>query len=442
MLWYKLQGSIYKGIAIMRNNGKNLFDKSVNIIAAIAIGTMSVVFICLIILFAIIINKKDNNTDQQEITNQDSVQIVDRNADTDIVSDIHSDVGADYLNFSKEEYSQICDQMSKAEKVHPTNEKLLETMAFVVTNSYVLNPDDRYVFDELNNEEKLDLAYSVLYYGARDLEQINSIRKYDQVNGYFAYDKEDFEKCMKDFCNVEILTWNDEFGMMLDGGNTVLVRYGDGAPWINCCESEIYENENFYLLQACAMESSNGDTDRVFQYYLDLLFYKNPDSAFGVTMCYVNTRAYEQLVEYVETSSNLAPYKGKTYGGENLIDLDWNTAWVEGVDGVGAGEKIELYLKGAQKVHGILVSAGYEASEELYHNNGRPSMLQVDFGNGVVLSEPENGFEDGLYVGPGGYFVAYPLEEAVETDCIVVTIMDAVQGEKYDDTCISEIMVY
>ena len=379
-------------------------------------------------------------TNREETTDLDDDEEFDHKTNSIMVDDIQMGEVDDTtcLSFSKEQYSQICDDMSDGVRIHPINEQWLQTMANAVTDSYVLGSNDKIVFNELDNSKKLSLVYNVLFKQDMGEYRLEPIKK---ENSYLVYDKESVVTYIKNLFNMDILSWNDEYDLLEDKGDYVWLMGADGGSWIYCYESEIYENDNFYLLKTCAMESSNGFTDRCFQYYADILFYKNPDSLFGVTLCYVSTRPFTQTVANVTTSSYLAPNNGKTYGGNNLVDFDWNTAWVEGVDGVGKGETIDLYLKGKQKVHGILVSFGYEASEDLFYKNGIPTALSVDFGNGVVVSEPDNYIDTG-FMGQGEYFVAYPLKEAGETDHICVTIIDAVKGSKYEDTCITEIMVY
>lgn len=433
----------------MSNIEKNARKRKNKIVVCIVLTVLVIAFVGIdLFLFLSLKDRINNdntaqkreNTNSDETTDLEDEEEFDHETNSKMDDDMQTGEADDTicLSYSKEQYSQICDDMSDGVRVHPTNEKWLQTMANIVTDSYVLESNDKIVFNELDNSKKLSLAYAALFkqdMGEYRLEPIKN------ENSYLVYDKESVVTYIKNFFNMDLLSWNDEYGLLEDRGDYVWLMGADGGPWTFAYESEIYENDDFYLLKTCAMEGSNGGTDRCFQYYADILFYKNPDSLFGVTLCYVSTRPFTQMVESVTTSSYLAPDNGKTYEGNNLIDLDWNTAWVEGVDGVGKGETIDLYLKGKQKVHGILVSFGYEASEDLFYKNGIPTALSVDFGNRIVVSEPDNYIDTG-FMGQGEYFVAYPLKESGETDHIHVTIIDAVKGSKYEDTCITEIMVY
>lgn len=70
---------------------------------------------------------------------------------------------------------------------------------------------------------------------------------------------------------------------------------------------------------------------------------------------------------------------------------------------------------------------------------------EKNFGNNVVIQESlpvyaVSNFEEGTAMYEYGTFIE--LNEPVTTDTIVITIMGAESGDKYDDTCISEIKVY
>lgn len=153
----------------------------------------------------------------------------------------------------------------------------------------------------------------------------------------------------------------------------------------------------------------------------------------------------EKKIVSVDTSSVLESQEEKSYSGSNLIDGKEDTAWVEGVDGVGDGESITLHLKTATEIWGIDFLNGYFASAELYDKNGKVNKVMLDFGNNVVIQESlpvyaVSNFEEGTAMYEYGTFIE--LNEPVTTDTIVITIMGAESGDKYDDTCISEIKVY
>ena len=68
----------------------------------------------------------------------------------------------------------------------------------------------------------------------------------------------------------------------------------------------------------------------------------------------------------------------------------------------------------------------------------------IDFGNGVIMQKeiPVLGTIDLGGMEEGNYACAIELNEPVVTETITITILDAEAGNKYEDTCISEIKVY
>ena len=111
----------------------------------------------------------------------------------------------------------------------------------------------------------------------------------------------------------------------------------------------------------------------------------------------------------------------------------------KGVDGTGVGEQIILSLPGTTTVHGILLYNGYLQTDDLHTKNGRVTRVSVDFGNGVVVEEDV--WDPTMYV-EDPIPSRVELDQSVKTDKIVITILDAQSGTKYDDTCIGEIIVY
>ena len=180
-------------------------------------------------------------------------------------------------------------------------------------------------------------------------------------------------------------------------------------------------------------------TENIFEFYIDAVFEKNEESRYGVTLCYLETYKEGKFIDTITATSSLADYKDKSYGSDKLIDGDEKTPWVEGVDGTGEGEQITIHLSEPTNVYGILLYNGYLESDDLHAKNGTVTKVSVDFGNGVVVEKDVEDLTD---------YVEYPapdkieLEQSVMTDEIVITILGAQPGTKYDDTCIGEIIVY
>ena len=163
----------------------------------------------------------------------------------------------------------------------------------------------------------------------------------------------------------------------------------------------------------------------------------------------------------VEASSELQE-AGQDHRATMMRDKNLSTAWVEGVAGTGEGETITLYAESPQKVHGIRIAAGFYKDRDLFEKNGRPTRLRFTFSDGTELEAnlTETLYHTNRYQGVvGSYgengvgvsmdwsngkdwldFVSFGQE--IETQWIEITIVSAVAGTKYEDTCISELVVY
>ena len=124
-----------------------------------------------------------------------------------------------------------------------------------------------------------------------------------------------------------------------------------------------------------------------------------------------------------------------------MIDGNYGTPWVENVEGVGTGETIQITLNNKEWVQEVVLYNGYQFSEELFNNNGYVTRISVDFGNGVIKELDCTAY----YSGTDREYAAFNkvfLDKPVYTDSIVITILAAIAGSKYSDTCISEIELH
>ncbi len=146
-------------------------------------------------------------------------------------------------------------------------------------------------------------------------------------------------------------------------------------------------------------------------------------------------------------SANASSYKvengrkeDRYYYPDNVLDGDYNTAWVEAADGLGEGEWISLELEGEQEVSGVNIENGYKkfidgkSDDYLYNCNARAKTIRVEFSDGTYED-----FEltDDFYA-INQIMFSYPRV----TNYIKITILDAYAGSKYEDTCISEISLF
>ena len=144
----------------------------------------------------------------------------------------------------------------------------------------------------------------------------------------------------------------------------------------------------------------------------------------------------------VSATSNLGSYGTKTYVAENLIDGDYETVWVEGVTGTGEGEGIEFTMDGTQKISQIVIHNGYLQSYHLYNANGRVSKVLIEFSNGYAMEYEldDRGFSTDNDDPVTGYIPAtITLDEPIYADWVRISIVSAVAGDSYEDTCITEV---
>jgi len=140
------------------------------------------------------------------------------------------------------------------------------------------------------------------------------------------------------------------------------------------------------------------------------------------------------------------------YPVSNLIDMNLETAWVS----KGVGGWVEFTFK--EPIHGLagyILANGYQKSETTYTQNNRIKVLKMEIkqsgkdwidsysGKREFQDEPytpayfENLMRHSEYF---DFFDSYGYEDAIEK--IRFTIEEVYPGTKYDDTCISEIILF
>lgn len=161
--------------------------------------------------------------------------------------------------------------------------------------------------------------------------------------------------------------------------------------------------------------------------------------------------------KYVAYSSSMK----KNYGSDNIIDKNVGTAWAEGVyyfydeldieeyeDGIGEWVKIyklaqaniefsqyETTIGYLKPIHfsGIRIINGYAKSEETYKANNRVKKVEVILTDGTsYIFDLKDNILD---------FQTLDFGKEVETRDVTIKILDIYEGNKYNDTCISEVQL-
>ena len=337
------------------------------------------------------------------------------------------------------------EQLRETTPVLPAETELLAEMARCVTFSRILD-DQGGIFSEMS-EEKRGFLRNQIYREVMSRENaLSGAIPVEDSEGRYDADKlipmDEAEVFLRDVYGEKNFVPLEYLERVEDG--YILFSCGDGEPWEIIEHMQFFEDENHFLLRGPSFYEDNGGSI-AFKGYAEILFAKNPDSRYGVTLLYGRYRDEKVNVTSVETSSELPSANGKNYSGMNLVDEDYTTAWVEGVSGNGVGETITLHLEKEQLVYGVQICNGYTANYDLYNKNGLLTDVRIDFGKGKVADGSLNGYAfEGI---SEDYLAEYnlnkvELDEPVMTDTITITITGAKPGVKYDDICVSEIKVY
>ena len=134
-------------------------------------------------------------------------------------------------------------------------------------------------------------------------------------------------------------------------------------------------------------------------------------------------------ISAIEATSCLSEYD-MTHSADRIHDGTLEQAWVEGAEGQGIGESVTVYFDDYYVIHNLIINAGYQKSEELYYKNSRPHILKVYYSDGgTELIELAD------FYGTQNIALSY----GAATDSIELEIESVYEGNKYQDTVISEV---
>ncbi len=146
-----------------------------------------------------------------------------------------------------------------------------------------------------------------------------------------------------------------------------------------------------------------------------------------------------RYIRSIEATSELTD-STKSYQAGDALDGNRETCWCEGADGTGAGQR--LVIEFTQPVHLTEVAFlnGYLKNETVYNNNGKIKSAELETEEGRF----EVAFTDWQYqeIANDLYSDRFPFEEPVETQFLSVMILDAQEGAKYEDTCLTELAMW
>lgn len=146
----------------------------------------------------------------------------------------------------------------------------------------------------------------------------------------------------------------------------------------------------------------------------------------------------ENLATKVTASYELTDSYG-TYYAENVLDRDSATVWspLEG-----EGNYVKFEYSSDTEIYGVLLLNGHWKSEDTYEKNGRITELEiftddVEIGNFYLNTAGYKSSiaEDGIY----NYMLIF--DEPVTATELYLYIADSIDGYKYVDVCVSEILI-
>lgn len=116
-----------------------------------------------------------------------------------------------------------------------------------------------------------------------------------------------------------------------------------------------------------------------------------------------------------------------------LFDGRDDTTWQEGVNGYGIGESVSFSFDGMHKVKYIGFKLGNWKNEKYYLGNAMPKTMTLVFGDytGQIT-----------FRGTKKEIEWVEVNNLVNADSMRITIDDIYPGTSWEDTCITEIMVY
>ncbi|MBO7637104.1 MAG: hypothetical protein J6S89_11075 [Paludibacteraceae bacterium] len=139
----------------------------------------------------------------------------------------------------------------------------------------------------------------------------------------------------------------------------------------------------------------------------------------------------------VTASSQLKSQGSVNYKAGNAHDLNYRTAWVEGVEGYGIGEYLTYTFEGGSpRITTIIVVNGYVKSKKAFKENSRVKKLKVykDDKPIAILNLKDIMGEQRFEIGTLGENISWTPDWKLKFE-----IMEVYKGDKYDDTALSEI---
>lgn len=147
-----------------------------------------------------------------------------------------------------------------------------------------------------------------------------------------------------------------------------------------------------------------------------------------------NTPDAQARFTSANASSVLEDSQYGDYVASNVIDNNKATAWVEGAEGDGIGEYLTLFADVNAPVNGIKILNGYNKDADIYAKNNRVEFVRITLSTGDIY---ETRLEDSYNT-----YTTVDFDGPKNIEGMRIEILSVYPGNKYQDTCISEIIPY
>lgn len=130
----------------------------------------------------------------------------------------------------------------------------------------------------------------------------------------------------------------------------------------------------------------------------------------------------------------------ENYHPNYVLDNNPATAWVEGVDGNGEGQRLTLplsHVSGATALQ-LRIANGYQKSEALLAANAAPARVRIEVSGESGSASLEATLERKM----GWQVVDVPLPAGIRFSSVSLTVLSVTPGKSYKDTCISDVQVW
>ena len=247
---------------------------------------------------------------------------------------------------------------------------------------------------------------------------------------YWYFDLQSIQKITQDTLGREF-PHNSNYEYIFISGNELAIMPASGESTTLAIQ-DYTKQGNKITAVGTAVYNYNAFSE--FGGYFEAVFEEKASSIYGYTLLSLSKIQDNQTFDKIEANaSSVLKEKTVTHHAKNIHDGKLNTAWVEGVSGVGENEWIKLQTTDDSKMYisAIEFAMGYQKSDNHLKKNGWPHKILIECEGGYSQTVEFYDYTDIIV-----------LSRPVASNWVKITILEAAAGTKYNDTCISEIAFY